>query len=67
MKDAILLYLYNLLGIKGGFTALHKAAQFGHPDVAKQLVENGASFYLPNMTTTPLHSAVYGGQTVLTK
>ena len=60
-------YLYNLIGQEFGFMPLNKAAQFGHLEVARLLVENGARFLLPEMMTTPLHSAVYGGQTELIK
>ena len=28
-----------------GITALQRAAQFGHPDIVKFLIKNGASMY----------------------
>jgi ankyrin repeat protein len=46
-----------------GFTALHYAAFFGHPALARLLVERGAGLDLParnDMRVTALHSAAAG-------
>jgi uncharacterized protein len=51
-----------------GFTALHFAAFFGHPDAAKLLVERGADLEARSTNTqfaldaAPLHSASAAGQ-----
>jgi ankyrin repeat protein len=53
---------------RDGFTALHLAAFFGHPDVAALLLERGADIHARSRnrhipTVTPLHSAAAGRRT----
>jgi ankyrin repeat protein len=53
-----------------GFTALHLAAFFGHPEAAQVLVERGAdvSAVAHNaMAVQPLHSAAAAGQTEIAR
>ncbi len=48
-----------------GWTPLHLAAFFGHPELAKALLNRGASVNAPStnaMQNTPLHAAVAGRQ-----
>ena len=51
-----------------GWTPLHLAAFFGHPDLAAELLERGAAVDSRStnaMKNTPLHAAVAGGQVAL--
>ena len=51
----------NLVSKNPGFTALNNAAQFGHVECVRLLIEHGANIESPDMATTPVHSAAYGG------
>ncbi len=55
---------YNdLVGLEGGFTALHFAARDGRAEVARRLLERGAELDQPTADgTTPLLMAVINGQ-----
>lgn len=60
-KDPIIVNSFS----KDGFTALHLAAFFGHPDVARFLIQNGAKVDTAAtnaMKVTPLHSAAARNQ-----
>ncbi len=60
-RDASLLESHS----SDGWTPLHLAAFFGHPNLAKELLDRGASVHaLSNnaMRNTPLHAAVAGGK-----
>ena len=51
-----------------GWTPLHLAAFFGHPDLAAALLDRGAKIDARStnaMTNTPLHAAVAGGNSAL--
>lgn len=51
-----------------GWTPLHLAAFFGHPDLANALLDRGASVNARStnaMKNTPLHAAAAGGKTEL--
>jgi ankyrin repeat protein len=51
-----------------GWTPLHLAAFFGHPDLAKALLDRGADVNARStnaMKNTPLHAAAAGGRTEL--
>lgn len=53
-----------------GWTPLHLAAFFGHPDLAKALIDRGASVDACStnaMRNTPLHAAAAGGHTAAVK
>lgn len=54
----------NAAAGNGGFTALHMAARFGHPDTAALLLDNGATLELKSLATgaTALQYAVLGNQ-----
>ena len=51
----------NLVSKNPGFTALNNAAQFGHLECVRILIEYRANIESPEMATTPVHSAAYGG------
>ena len=52
----------NLISKNPGFTALNNAAQFGHLECVRILMEYRANIESPEMATTPVHSAAYGGR-----
>ena len=52
----------NLISKNPGFTALNNAAQFGHLECVRILIEYRANIESPEMATTPVHSAAYGGR-----
>ncbi|MDA8085716.1 MAG: ankyrin repeat domain-containing protein, partial [Nitrospiraceae bacterium] len=51
-----------------GYTPLHRAAEFGHKDVAQTLIAHGADVNAKdNNGDTPLHEAAEGGQADIVK
>lgn len=51
---------------RDGFTPLHLACYFGHPDIAQYLIEKGANVNTPAQNTTqltPLHAATASNST----
>ncbi len=63
-RDASLLGAHN----SDGWTPLHLAAFFGHPELAKGLLNRGADIEAPStnaMQNTPLHAAAAGGSAAL--
>lgn len=45
-----------------GWTSLHHACLYGHNEIIKELLKNGASFTMRNeLGATPLHTAVASG------
>jgi uncharacterized protein len=54
----------NAAAGNGGFTALHMAARWGHPDTVGILLDNGATLELKSLATgaTALHYATLGNQ-----
>jgi len=65
-RDSSLLHAHS----SDGWTPLHLAAFFGHPQLATALIGRGAqidALSTNKMQNTPLHAAVAGGQTALVK